>query len=510
MSERLNPSMTTGLEIFKEDHVESEWYTPTTQEEYQLAIAGAQRWLKRTREVPPELAAPAPERTRDVRYERESLGLYLQRLAHQAPEYAEFVADLSEACPPMDENCRLAITIPARQEGQTIYGALQHMLLRKDGESVRLAQTNKDGSLLDPRTYEVTIGINHNDKGDETDTRGAVEAFKRFADEKNLPLSVNILDVTLPPGFDNVGMIRRIMDDVTFMRSCQREHQNRPLYIATEDADICGYDSEAFSSYIRHLDEHPDRSAARLRYYFDVYALKEVPYSFIQQRLAGFTLALLRSTPYEYPNNPVPHRYSHGRILGAGTAITAADLANAGGFPIIGKCEDMLFGEHLSVLHGREHTDGSIIPAYDVVGKEYGKIVRYSARRLIASHVSNILPYEGDSFTDETMTQLTRQPIEELISFAQERNVGSSRKVIESLLQSSLDVLMANAPDEATATRTMKTIMVLLGFEKDDYQLNTGQSSQIAVNDWSNIERRVENYTPGKRIAKAAFDPTEL
>jgi hypothetical protein len=176
ITERLEPRITARLEPFREAATDAAWNAPTSLDEYNTAIADANEWLARAG-APAEHMAQASEHSRDVAYERRSISLYLGRVAQAAPDYYAFIKKLAKRQGAMSPDCRLAVMMPATQEGEHISQGLQHMLVRHGDQAPELAQRTASGTTLDPELYEVTVGINHGEEGDDTGTKERLKSL---------------------------------------------------------------------------------------------------------------------------------------------------------------------------------------------------------------------------------------------------------------------------------------------------------------------------------------------
>ena len=68
---------------------------------------------------------------------------------------------------------------------------------------------------------------------------------------------INYVDVEFDSPFNNVGNARRVITDLTLMRSVERQNQNKLPYIETEDADLVTVDKNTVINIINKLDNNP-------------------------------------------------------------------------------------------------------------------------------------------------------------------------------------------------------------------------------------------------------------
>lgn len=498
----LSEDMCDGLKDFRFEPIELASAKPTASDAQELALQGVRNWLSRRHKLSfIDGETTTIEHSRNVSSERQQLQSYFEVLDTQAPEYTDFIRTASTTMPPMSPHCRLVVNMPAYREGQSIFDALEHMLINKDTDgAVSLAQRDTGGRPLDPELYEIIIAINRKESETPDDTAESVMAF---IDTYKLPVSIQTIDVTLPEGYANNGMTRRILHDVTFMRSLQRTEQDNPLYIAAEDADINGYDNTTFDNFINYLDNHTDKSAARLRTERDIFDIKEIPHLLIKHRFMTMLITALRSAPYGPDNNPNYNFRLNRRVpSGYGTAFVATDIAAAGGFPIVDKSTDLILGENLAALYA----DSEKHPAHDLVGT-VPAIVLSSARREIVSYINQIDPYAGNNFTDSSITELTRLDTTDLIQKAKNKKPAEARLWLEDSINSGLLKLFATAPNRETASQDARRIMSLLGFKKQDYTIS--EEGVVDVLDWDHIELLASQFEPSRRMYATKFHSSD-
>lgn len=498
------PDCSEALEVFTHPALEFAQINPSDKTADQLAISAAQQWLRRTRSVmesPTSATAPEIKHGRDVTYERSVEEAYLQGLKTAAPQYYSFLDSIREKLPPMNDCCRLAINMPAYREVDTIGDALGHMLIRYTAEGTEeLAQLSTDGSALDPTNYELTVATNR-PMGVNDD--GTYIAVQKFIQSHKLPITVNALDLTLPAAIANNGMARRILHDITFMRSLTRRKQLEPLYIAAEDADIKGYDRGAFNAYITALDENLDWSAVRLRTERDPSIMSQVPHLLIKHRFMTMVVSAIRSRAFGPKANPnYSFRFNRPVPSGYGTAYVSSDLIHAGGFPIVEASGDLLLGDHLAVLH--ETADLSKdVNLHRVVGGRPQYVVS-SPRRELVAYITGVDAYQGKNFHD--MTDLTRLSEDDLVALALTKSSETSRIWLEQQLQYGLERIAATASSDQQAERFARNILTILGFTSEVYKLSVrDRHATITVKYWGAIEELAQSYHPSSRLKECYF-----
>lgn len=465
---------------------------PADQSAAQRALDETRQWLTAFHGV-----MPAPARRGDIAAERRVLGGYLERLGSVAPMYTGLIHSLAASLPDMTPDCRLSVNMPAYDEAAGIGQALGHMLVRQESTGPALRQRDVRGQTVDPAAYELTVVANRAEGKPDDGTTGAVREFRDACD---LPLAMHTLDVVLPTSIANNGMARRIAHDVTAVRSLQRRQQTGVLYIGAEDADISGYDPQAFHSVISYLDVHPDKAAVRMRTERDSNALRHVPHVLIKHRFMTQLVTILRSGPFQPPHNPNYNPRFNRRVpSGYGTAFVSADLFGAGGFPVVRSSTDLLLGEQLAVLHGRD-TGGRVEPAPHTVGASPAIVVA-SARRELVAYLAGVDPYQNGNFARDDLVQLTRLPMSEIIARAQQKDPGASREWLDSQIRLGMERIFGTAPSEARALASANFLMVACGFDKRDFTLaDSTVGPQLTIRSWENVEQRARAYRPSARL----------
>lgn len=444
------------------------------------------------------------ESSREVAYERATLSSYWEAVSSTAPDYAADIERLADGMEPMSEECRIVVNMPARDEALTLPDALRHMLVRHNGDGgIELAQRDKSGAL-DTSFYELMVLVN---REEDTPDEGTYRALQDAVDDMGVRSMVNTAELILPNDYANDGMARRILHDTTFVRSLRRERQEGSLYILFEDADIMGYDPETFGMHVSYLDTHVDRSASRARTERNPLVLQEIPPMLIKHRFRTQLISgVLHSEAFGPERNPnYSFRYNRTEPCGYATAMSASEIARAGGFPIVGKSSDLLLGDRIAVLHGQ---DGQ--PGPRTVGK-VPTMVLSSPRRLIAAYMADGDPYQGDNFMSQARNNLIRLPLTELVQLAKEsKDADGEHEWLSKQFEIGFDRLMATTPSPDRGLKYMRRLMLMLGLDESSYTLDVGSDGQrtFAVDDWSSVERRVEAYSPSRRIMRCFFENT--
>ena len=231
---------------------------------------------------------------------------------------------------PLDDACRMSVVIPAKNEAALILGALEALA----------AQRTLDGTVLNPRTYEIIVFCNDCDDG-------TAHVVRRFAARDGVP-AVHAIEGTLPAGVAHVGTARRALLDLASGRFLGA---GRPYgIVASTDADSqvdrhwVAWTREhlqrvdAVAGHVEIAEHERERMMAPLRLLYD----RECTY----RRLLGEMEAL--ENPLDY--DPAPR---HAAFVGASFAVTASIYHAAGGLPVAPRLEDQAFARRLDLIDAR-------------------------------------------------------------------------------------------------------------------------------------------------------------
>ena len=147
----------------------------------------------------------------------------------------------------MDSEVRVCVNIPAWMEGKNLYNDLVQYT----------QQVDSNGRPLDPRLYEINIIINRKTGTASDNSVAEIDRFKSDMTTQGKSFQINYVDVEFDSPFNNVGNARRVITDLTLMRSVERQNQNKLLYIETEDADLVTVDKNTVINIINKLDNNP-------------------------------------------------------------------------------------------------------------------------------------------------------------------------------------------------------------------------------------------------------------
>jgi len=424
---------------------------------------------------------------RDTKREREVIKKYLDSLKVKDSPHYGLLEKLTAELPPMKESTRVSVNIPAWMEGENLYKVLEEYT----------QQTDNDGNPLDPNLYEINIIVNRK-RGDAPDN--SVEEIKRFirtSQEDGKQFNINYIDLEFDPPFNNVGNARRVITDLTLLRSVARDKQSGPLYLESEDADLISIDRKTVTNIISKMDENPHLDAVRGIQDRNPEQMMENDFLFMYRRLQDFKELIIRRNKYRPENNPNAN-FTWNRVITGGwnTAYSAEAYSLIGGYnPYQTKGEDMIMGERMSMIRG----DGTN-PNTQVIGKVATR-TDSSPRRYIWEVASGKAAY-GDSFEDPAVNaeirNKTPEQLMERISFLS--RIDESNKVtFQQMINSEFDFLKATTPNEADAKEVAKLILLYLGFSnkggadgKGDYKFSA--SGKIEITNWANAKKALDDY----------------
>lgn len=204
------------------------------------------RWSDRLREDPTASLDPQVE-----------IPDFLARIPQAEVQLA---SELIEGVEPMNDDCRAVVTIPVagHQEGNNIYNTLRWYS----------GQTDTDGNLLDPHSFEVVIYVNKPTDTEWDATPDEIERFRR--DFPDFPLRV--LTHEYDPGTATIGRIRRDMLNAILLRQQNRGTRHQELALISHDADLKGIGRSCIATVVEGFDAEPvDAISGRLDWGPDAY-----------------------------------------------------------------------------------------------------------------------------------------------------------------------------------------------------------------------------------------------
>lgn len=168
--------------------------------------------------------------------EQNEIQKYFER---QSPEHVEEIKKLVKLDKPMNNNCRMVITIPAYNEGTRIKNTLEQF-------------AHQD---IDPSLFEIVVFAN---PAENDITEAEIAKFK----EENPPISV--ISVTKPWNEEEsktVGNARKYAADIAMARILHRGPTDKDTLLITNDADTVKIDHDYLRKILAEFDEDPTKDA---------------------------------------------------------------------------------------------------------------------------------------------------------------------------------------------------------------------------------------------------------
>lgn len=407
--------------------------------------------------------------SRSVERERAAIEKYLQSLA---PEDALLTQQLAAALPSMDSQCRIAVTIPAYHEAETIEATLRQYAM----------QRKADGTPLEPFLWEITVIVNR-EKGIAPDA--TMDVIERFA--ASMPgMRLHALDVVFPKGKSGVGAARKLVSHVTLLRSLQRE-QHLPFYLESEDADLVLVDPQTISRAIDILDRHPHIDGLQGKQDRDPRVLVENDTLFLATRARQFFEILMRDWRYRPHRNPGADPV-HNQIMTSGWnfAMPAEVYANIGGHEQRRCGEDVQIGIKISLLRSTKNMPPETRTVTPSPTRSYS-----DPRRMIRLLEKDASLYAcfGTEETEQSVRSMNED--EALASIRHlARLTMQNRRCIESHLRRHLRNMNRGMPGIAETHELFRRLMFHLGFARDDYQLD----NHFNILNVDSVCRRLDEY----------------
>ncbi len=422
---------------------------------------------------------------RRVEREREVVSTYLDSIRTSDPTYyAELERLAAEpTMPAMGDDTRVVINIPAWMEGKGIYKALDEYS----------RQLDKDGNPLSTDLYEINILVNRKTGSAPDETLSEIQRFIADARAKGLNPRINFLDVEFDPPLNVVGNARKVMTDLSLIRSLRRPTQEKALYIESEDADLVHVDQKTVINIIDKMDNNPHLDAVRGVQDRFPEEMMENDLVFLARRMQDFSELFMRRKKLRPENNPDSNFQWHRVITGGwNTAYSAEAYALVGGYDR-GKemGEDLLIGEKLSMIRG----DG-VEPNLDVIGRVHTR-TDSSPRRFIGEVMTGENAY-SKTFTDEELNRIIKTtPISELMEMISPfaRLSGSNWHEFQRIMDAHYRWVSSLSSDKEIGKEVFADVMGWLGFKKDDFAFTQAADGEhLAVTNWENVKDALEDY----------------
>jgi hypothetical protein len=245
------------------------------------------------------------------------------------PNYLKELKDINgNIGQPMSENCRLAIGIPALNEGRNLRKTLE---LYKD-------QKDKTGNPIDTNLFE--IHILHENPLNETpdDSQEVVKQFKKdFPDVK-----VHYIYKDQQPGITpTVGKARKYLSDLALLRNSERAQHNGDFILISNDADAEQIEPHYVTDMIEAFDKNPNTDAFTANFSLPESALKK-PNVLAAVRFWSLMARVVETG--SVGNSAERHKEPVG-LVGRNAAIRSSMYAAVGGYnPLARNAEDLEMG----------------------------------------------------------------------------------------------------------------------------------------------------------------------
>ncbi len=435
--------------------------------------------------------------TRDIAREWETISVYLEGIKKNDPTYYEYLVTLSKesTMPPMKDECRVSVNIPAWMEGKIIHNTLT--------EYTR--QTDQSGNPLNPDVYEINIIVNRKTGAPPDTTVGEIQRFIEGNKAQGKDFKINYVDVEFDPPNNNVGNARKVITDLTLLRSNQRAGATGQLYIESEDADLLHVDPHTVTNLVTKLDGNPHLDAVSGIQDRDPEILMKNDYLFLDRRMWDFIGTMLqRREKYRPENNPNWHNWWNRTITGGwNTGYTAESYALIGGHDsglVMG--EDTIIGEKISMIRG----DGQN-PNLDVVGTVPSRSDS-SPRRFINEVITGKGAY-SDTFGDEELNiRLKTATIDELLTMISPvaRITPDNEGTFKNMIAWRLDQLKDLSVNEVEAVKDFKLAMTFLGFKQGDYEITP--DGHVNITSLEHIKQALEDYRQRHQVPRKPGERT--
>ncbi|MBI4066524.1 hypothetical protein HY411_02300 [Candidatus Gottesmanbacteria bacterium] len=435
---------------------------------------------------------------RDVTRERSVMKDYLEEIRASDPTYFAYLESLLAApqMKGMNEYTRVAVNIPAYLEGKNIYNTLD----------MYVKQVDKKGQPLNPDLFEINVIVNRRTGTTADNTVAEIERFIVDSNARGERFHINYLDVTFDPPYNTVGNARRVMTDLSLMRSLARPNQTQPLYIESEDADLMHVDPKTVVNLVDKLDQNPHLDAAVGIQDRMPEVLMQNDYLFLHRRLEDITGTILeRRKKFRPDMNPFWHHWQNRNITGGwNNGYTAESYALIRGYDRMRiMAEDTVLGERISMIRGN-----GTMPNLDVVGNLPTRSDS-SPRRFIKQIVTGKSAY-SDSFVDEQVNQeIKTATLDELMNrIAHVARIGEENKhKFVGLLQWQYDYIKSIVQDETNARDTYDMVMLFIGLKKDDYAFTP--DGKVEIKSLDNLKASLEDYRARHQAPRKSGERTK-
>ncbi len=217
-----------------------------------------------------------------IKNERESIQKYFENY----PAYFQMIEKMASPIPKMSEKCIVSVCLP-------LYAKEKPDVIKKTLEKY-INQKYKEG-YLNPECYEINILVNAptKDKKDIDTMSKELEEFKKKYPE----IKINVIQKEFPRK-ENMGYIRKIITDITLLRSLNRDKQNNQHIIASADADLENLDDRYFEKIIGKINSNENIKLLITKMDYISDEIKKYPYLVAARRLWQFIDIIAKDNKY--------------------------------------------------------------------------------------------------------------------------------------------------------------------------------------------------------------------
>lgn len=399
---------------------------------------------------------------RDAERELARLRRYWESLP---ADHRDQVERLAAELPPMHENCRISVYIPARREEEFI-GQTLALLLRQTDDRFR---------PLPEELYEIVI-VNNVVEGESFDD--TTEVVRRTCRELGRN-NVHLTDIVYPAGTPcALTLSCRYAADLIVHRALRRPRHLAPLYIAAEDADLVWTDPRQVWTELTTLEARPELDA--VRGYTD-----RCPWIYLSHDLVTvmrqswiLTELYFAQPRLRAPDNPdADFRWNRVTTNGWNTAFSAELYAMIRGYtPDRWMGNDADVGEKISLIRGTVTDDGVPVPRLDTVRMMRCR-AEGSPRRWFLQAIDGVSPYARRNnyenfYSTRTFDRIHRGSMSELVTAA-----GATARIgpdnlhhFEAELSDRWATILEVRKSESAALDQMGWLMNWLGAGPDDWE----------------------------------------
>lgn len=416
---------------------------------------------------------------RDVAREKAQIAKYLGNLEKQDPAHYKLITDLEKILPPMREQTRVAVNIPAYLEEKNLYRLLKEYTKQADYQ----------GLPLDFNLYEINVIVNRGNQETPDQSVAEIQRFVNDAKLKGKNFQVNYIDVAFEPPYNNVGNARKVITDLTLLRSLHRQNQTGCLYIETEDADLVNVDPKIIINLITKLDNYPHLDAVLGIQDRCPQVMMQNDLLFFYRRIADYRRILLSRKNYRPENNPKAN-FMWNRIMTGGwnTGFTAEAYALIDGYDsLMPVGEDICLGLRMSMARGNK-----LNPNTEVIGRVPSRVDSSPRRylRYIATGDTDYCASFSDTFTNSLIRRETTDQLLARISHLSHIS-DNNLKSFENVLNQNYEWIKDSTPNAQEAQKVLAMILLFIGFKKDDCEIF---SDSIRIKNIKNLQKSFEDY----------------